>query len=88
MIQRGPIWDQLEASMVLQIIEKPFFFLIGRKSWKAFGNALEHPLGRLGKPLGTFWGAGESFGDALGALGGAMGGLGDAGRAFLGEPYR
>ena len=65
--------------MIMQIIEKPQFFLgffdSLRKSLEGFGNA-------LGDPLGTPWGAlGDArggFGDALGSLGDALGGLGDS----------
>ena len=87
MVQRGPIWGQFETNMVLQIIEKPLFFLgfcnILRTSLKAFGNALENLLGRLEKPLGIFWVAGRIFEDALGSLGDALGSL----REALGAPW-
>ena len=42
MIQRWPIWDQLEANMVLKIIENLLLF-------QGFCNISENP----GKPLGT-----------------------------------
>ena len=57
MIQRGPIWGQLETNMVLQIEKRLFFLGFSNtltKPLKAIGKALEHALGRLGKPLGTF----------------------------------
>ena len=67
---------QFETNVVLQIIEKPLFFVsffpgIKRKSLEVFGNAFGNPLGHLGEPFG-------SFGDALGSLAGALGNLGDA----------
>ena len=89
--------SQLEANAALQIIEKPLFFIsfsnILWESLKAFGNALENTLGRLGDALGTFWKRMEKLWGHLGmplmlwkALGAPWEALGAPWEAFSGEP--
>ena len=69
MIQCGPIWGQLETNTILKITELLMvflrFFIILRKSLKAFGNAFGNPLGRLGEPLGSPGEALETLWEAL-----------------------
>ena len=68
MIQRGPTWGQLEANMVLQILEKPLFFPF--LVFQYLKEILESFWERLGKPSGMPWGA---VGDLLGTPGEALG---------------
>ena len=70
MIQRGPIWGQLETNMVLQIIEQ-LLFLLG--FFNILKEILESLWERLGKAFGT---ASGTFGELLGRQGRLWGFLG------------